>query len=57
MDDPTSWPRLRTGSPSISLILFVPLVSFSLAFILDIILPASDFEVSRDIKKMSLKMY
>ena len=51
MDAPNSWPRLRMRSPSMSLILFEPFISFSSAFMIDIILSASDFEVNRDTTK------
>ena len=50
-DEPDSWLRLRIRSPSTSLILFVPFISFSSLFMIAIILSASDFEVNRDITK------
>ena len=46
MDGSTSWPRLSIRSPSISLILFVPFISFRSAFMIDIILSVSGFEVN-----------
>ena len=55
MDAANSWPRLRMRSPSISLILFEPFISFSSAFMIDIILSASDFEVSRDTTKQEFE--
>ena len=55
MDAPNSWPRLRMRSPSMSLILFEPFISFSSAFMIDIILSASDFEVNRDTTKQEFE--
>ena len=51
MDEANFWLRLRMRSPSMSLILFDPFISFNSAFMIDIILSASDFEVNRDITK------
>ena len=51
MDASNSRPRLRMRSPSMSLILFDPFISFSSVFIIDIILSASDFEVNLDTTK------
>ena len=51
MDEPICWPRLRIRPPSIVLILFVRFISSNSAFMIDILLSASVFEVNRDITK------